>query len=87
MNELLTLTAAVVAGGVLGAMFFGGLWWTIQKGKASNHPGALVLGQPGAADEHCPGWILRCFRRSLGAAGGVSSRICHRPGHRDADVR
>ena len=44
MNELLTLTAAAVAGGVLGAMFFGGLWWTIQKGKASNHPAPWFLG-------------------------------------------
>jgi F1F0 ATPase subunit 2 len=35
MNETLTLVLAVVAGGVLGAMFFGGLWWTVQKGISS----------------------------------------------------
>jgi F1F0 ATPase subunit 2 len=36
MNEALTLVLAWVAGGVLGAMFFGGLWWTVQKGISSN---------------------------------------------------
>jgi len=35
MNETLTLVPALVAGGVLGAMFFGGLWWTVQKGVSS----------------------------------------------------
>lgn len=40
MNETLTLVPALVAGGVLGAMFFGGLWWTVQKGVSSK-PSAL----------------------------------------------
>ena len=31
MTETLTLVLAWVAGGALGAMFFGGLWWTVQK--------------------------------------------------------
>jgi F1F0 ATPase subunit 2 len=38
MNEALTLVLAWVAGGVLGAMFIGGLWWTVQKGVSSKHP-------------------------------------------------
>jgi hypothetical protein len=27
MNEILTLVLAWIAGGALGAIFFGGLWW------------------------------------------------------------
>ena len=31
INETLTLMLALVTGVLLGAMFFGGLWWTVQK--------------------------------------------------------
>jgi F1F0 ATPase subunit 2 len=31
INETLTLVLPLVAGVLLGAMFFGGLWWTVQK--------------------------------------------------------
>ena len=32
---VLTLLLAGVAGGVLGAIFFGGLWWTVRKSMTS----------------------------------------------------
>ena len=32
MNDFLLLALALVAGLVLGAIFFGGLWWTVRKG-------------------------------------------------------
>ncbi len=35
MNEALSLAYAFAAGVVLGAMFYGGLWWTVQRGVAS----------------------------------------------------
>ena len=35
MRETLTLVLAWVAGAMFGAMFFGGLWWTVRKGLAS----------------------------------------------------
>ena len=38
MNETLTLALAWVAGAMLGVMFFGGLWWTVRKGVASQRP-------------------------------------------------
>lgn len=48
MNELLTaaqalapagaLVLAAVAGAALGAIFFGGLWWTARRGAASAQP-------------------------------------------------
>ena len=44
MNEALTLVLAWVAGGVLGAMFFGGLWWTVQKGVSSKQPALWFFG-------------------------------------------
>ena len=38
MNETLMLVLACAAGGGLGAVFFGGLWWTIHKGASSKQP-------------------------------------------------
>ncbi len=38
MNEALSLALAWVAGGILGAIFFGGLWWTVRKGVSSERP-------------------------------------------------
>jgi F1F0 ATPase subunit 2 len=38
MNETLTLVLALVAGGLLGAIFFGGLWWTVRTGASSKQP-------------------------------------------------
>jgi len=35
MNETLTLVLVLVTGVFLGAVFFGGLWWTVQKGVSS----------------------------------------------------
>jgi F1F0 ATPase subunit 2 len=44
MNETLTLALAWVAGGALGAIFFGGLWWTIRKGLSSKRPALWFFG-------------------------------------------
>ena len=44
MNETLTLVLAWMAGGVLGAIFFGGLWWTVRKGVSSPRPALWFLG-------------------------------------------
>src|SRR5664279_3774866 len=43
-----------------------------SQGCVVQAAGALVLRQPAGADEHCPGWILLCRSRALGAAGRVS---------------
>ena len=48
MNDTLMLVLAGLAGGILGAFFFGGLWWTVRRGMASTQPalwfvGSLVL--------------------------------------------
>lgn len=42
MNEALILAAA--AGAALGAIFFGGLWWTVRKGVSSPRPALWFFG-------------------------------------------
>ena len=44
MNEWLTLALAGMAGLLLGAIFFGGLWWTVRLGVTSKRPALLFLG-------------------------------------------
>ncbi|MEP6898195.1 MAG: ATP synthase subunit I [Rhodanobacter sp.] len=44
MNEAIHLALAVLAGLALGAFFFGGLWWTVQRGMVSAQPALLILG-------------------------------------------
>jgi F1F0 ATPase subunit 2 len=39
MNEIIVLMPALLTGLILGVVFFGGLWYTIQKGITSSHPG------------------------------------------------
>jgi F1F0 ATPase subunit 2 len=38
IGEILPLALALVAGVLLGAVFFGGLWWTVRKACASECP-------------------------------------------------
>ncbi len=35
---------AFVAGAALGGLFFGGLWWTLQRLPQSSHPALLLVG-------------------------------------------
>ena len=44
MREPLNLMLALLLGSVLGAAFFGGLWWTIRKGVSSKVPALWFLG-------------------------------------------
>jgi F1F0 ATPase subunit 2 len=44
MNEFLILAAALAAGLFLGAIFFGGLWWTVRKAVSSKRPAFWFLG-------------------------------------------
>ena len=44
MNETLTLVLSGGAGLLLGAIFFGGLWWTVNKGVSSERPALWFLG-------------------------------------------
>jgi len=38
MTETLTLFLSCTAGGALGIVFFGGLWWSVRKGVSSKRP-------------------------------------------------
>ena len=44
MNESLTLVPPMVTGVLLGAIFFGGLWWTVQKGVSSKRSALWFFG-------------------------------------------
>lgn len=44
MNETLTWVLAGVAGLLLGAFFFGGLWWTVRKGMSAKRPALWFFG-------------------------------------------
>jgi F1F0 ATPase subunit 2 len=43
MSDVLALALALLAGGLLGVFFFGGLWWTVRKGLASETPALWFL--------------------------------------------
>jgi F1F0 ATPase subunit 2 len=44
MSEFVGWAVALGVGAVLGAVFFGGLWWTVQRGAVSASPGRWFLG-------------------------------------------
>lgn len=46
MSEMLSsvLGLAIGAGVLLGAIFFGGLWWTVRRGIVSDRPGVWFMG-------------------------------------------
>ena len=75
MSDIPALALSFVAGSMLGVLFFGGLWWTVQKGVTSDLPGVLVPRQPAAANRCDSGWILPCLTGSLVKARGVPAGI------------
>lgn len=44
MNESVSLFAAVIVGFLIGAMFFGGLWWTVLQGLSSQRAALWFFG-------------------------------------------
>jgi F1F0 ATPase subunit 2 len=44
MTETLRLMLALLIGVWLGAIFFGGLWWTVQRAFSSTQPALWFLG-------------------------------------------
>ena len=44
MIDLLNLMFSLAAGILLGAIFFGGLWWTVRKGVAAKRPALWFFG-------------------------------------------
>ena len=44
MNEFLSLTVPLAAGLLLGAIFFGGLWWTVIHAVSSKRPTLWFVG-------------------------------------------
>jgi F1F0 ATPase subunit 2 len=44
MNEILNLVLSLLAGFLFGVIFFGGLWWTVQRGLSSGRPAFWFFG-------------------------------------------
>jgi len=44
MNESVSLMDALIAGVLLGTLFFGGLWWTVRQGVSATRPALWFLG-------------------------------------------
>lgn len=44
MNDVTVLAFALLAGALLGALFFGGLWWTVRRGAVSRSPALWFIG-------------------------------------------
>lgn len=44
LSGTLVWVAALLAGGMLGGVFFGGLWWTVRRGALSPTPARWFLG-------------------------------------------
>jgi F1F0 ATPase subunit 2 len=44
MGDIPALALALLVGALLGAFFFGGLWWTVQKAVTSDRPAIWFLG-------------------------------------------
>ncbi|MCJ7592459.1 MAG: ATP synthase subunit I [Woeseiaceae bacterium] len=44
MNETLNIVVALVTGVLLGVIFFGGLWWTVQKLVSSKRTAFWLFG-------------------------------------------
>lgn len=43
MNDTLILIFSAIAGVAIGAIFFGGLWWTVRRGMQSPRPALWFL--------------------------------------------
>ena len=43
LKQALPLALSALAGCVIGALFFGGLWWTIRKSLVSSLPGVWIF--------------------------------------------
>ncbi|MEO8757217.1 MAG: ATP synthase subunit I [Devosia sp.] len=44
MSDVMMSILSVLVGVALGAVFFGGLWWTVRRALTSQQPALLVLG-------------------------------------------
>ena len=44
MSNFQTIIFSLAAGALLGVIFFGGLWWTVQRGMVSSRPATWFVG-------------------------------------------
>ena len=85
MNEMTNLTLALLAGLSLGAMFFGGLWWTVRRGMSAKHPALWLFGSVMLRMGATLAGFYFVGRGDWTATGGVPGRFHPRTHRRDVD--
>ena len=76
MNEVLVLAPPLAAGLLLGAFFFGGLWWTVIKGVSSPRPALWFFTSMLLRMSVTLAGFYFVGRRGLAAMVGVSAWLC-----------
>ena len=71
LGDALIGLAALLAGGLLGGVFFGGLWWTVQRAVLSVAPARWFLGSLVVRSAV----VLACFY-AVGAGQPLRSALC-----------
>jgi F1F0 ATPase subunit 2 len=71
MNETIIMTAVLLAGVLLGAFFFGGLWWTVRRGVTAKIPALWFVGSSVVRT----GVVLAVFYR-VGRGDWKRSLVC-----------
>jgi F1F0 ATPase subunit 2 len=97
MSEVITLSLALLTGVCLGLFYFGGLWWTVEKGLTAQNPAVLFLasllvrtaivlvGFYFLARDHWSG-LVAAFVGFLVARVFVVRRLSHPPAHSETPV-
>ena len=83
MNDALTLVVAWAAGMGLGALFFGGLWWTVRKAVSASQPALWFAGSLLLRTGVALAGLYLGLGPSLGADGGLPPWIRHGTPDRD----
>ena len=76
MNEFLSLAPPLAAGLLLGAIFFGGLWWTVSKGVSSERPALWFFGSMLLRMSIALAGFYFVGGETLGAVAAVSPWLC-----------
>ncbi len=76
MNEVLFLAPPLAAGLLLGAFFFGGLWWTVNRGVSSQRPALWFFGSMLLRMSITLAGFYFVGPRELETVAAVSPRLC-----------
>ena len=85
MSETSAIILAMLAGSLLGTVFFGGLWWTIQRSVGVQWAGSSVWQQFSDPNGHCCCRVLFRLSWRLAESGGLPGWLSSCAHLRNAD--